>query len=79
MMSSLHEVIYQVVLNPQLLVELIRSPQEFGETFCLDRGEVQALVAISSNNNLQPFLTAETLKSTMQDVLENVWVPPTYP
>ena len=78
-MSSLHEVIYQVVLNPQLLVELIRNPQEFGEICCLDHGEIQALVAISSNNNLQLFLTAETLKSTIQDVLENVWVPPTYP
>ena len=79
-MSSLHEVIYQIVLNPQLLVEMVKEPQEFGERFHLAGGEMQALAAVSSDvNTLQLLLTPDTLKKSIQNILENVWVPPTYP
>ena len=79
-MSSLHKVIYQMVLDPRLLVEFIQAPREFGDSFNLTCGEVQALTAISSDyNNFQLLLSPETIKSSVQDVLEKVWVPPTYP
>jgi hypothetical protein len=79
-MSSLHEVVYQIVLNPQLFVEMLKNPQEFGETFMLSGGEVQALVAMSPDTtSLQRLLSPETLKNATQSLLESVWVPPTYP
>lgn len=79
MMSNLHEVIYQMVSNPQLLVEMVKSPQEFGERYMLSGGEVQALAAISPDTTLQRLLSPETLKNATQNLLENIWVPPTYP
>lgn len=78
-MSSLHEVIYQIVSNPQLLVKLANNPHEFAETYGLSPGEVQALVATSSGDNLQLLLAPKTFKNTMQNLLEKVWVPPVYP
>ncbi len=78
-MSSLHEVVYQMVSNPQLLVEMIKNPQTFGERYRLSGGEVQALVAVSSDATLQQLLSPATLKSATQSLIESIWVPPTYP
>lgn len=79
-MSSLHNIIYQMVVDSKLLVDFVHAPREFGESFNLTRGEVQALTAISSDhNNFQLLLSPETIKSSVHDVLERVWVPPTYP
>jgi hypothetical protein len=78
-MSSLHEVIYQIVSEPQLLVKLVSNPHEFVEQYELSPGEVQALVATSSGNNFQLLLAPQTFKNTMKNLLEGLWVPPTFP
>ncbi len=78
-MSSLHEVVYQMVSNPQLLVEMVKNPQAFGERYMLSGGEVQALVAVAPEATLQQLLSPSTLKSATQSLIESIWVPPTYP
>jgi len=77
-MSSLHEVIYQMVRNPHLLVELTKNPQGFGETWMLSGGEMQALAAMPPDT-LQHFLSPATLRNATKSLLESVWVPPTFP
>ena len=79
-MSSLHKIIYQMALDPKLLVDFVQAPREFGESYKLTGGEIQALTAISLDyNSFQLLLTPEAVKTTVRDVLEQVWVPPTYP
>lgn len=78
-MSSLHEVIYQMVCNPQLVVEMMKNPQTFGERYMLSGGDVQALVAIAPDATLQQLLSPATLKNATQSLVESIWVPPTYP
>lgn len=77
-MSNLHEVVYQIVLNPQLLTHV--DSQSFREKFNLSAGEVQALAVLPSDQmTWQHFLLPETLKSATRSLVECLWVPPNLP
>jgi hypothetical protein len=76
-MSSLHEVIYQIVLNPQILANLAQNSQAFMEQFNLYPSEVAALKSIPADQAaLQLFLSPESLKRAVLDTGLYAWIPP---
>jgi len=76
-MSSLSKVVYNIVSNPNTLIDLAQNPQILKDKFNLSHNEVVALKSIfSDHNSLHHLLSAETLKKAAQGLLEKAWIPP---
>ena len=78
-MSSLHEVIYKIVSNPQLLARFEQNPQLAIEQFDLSPSEVMAIKStLVEENSWQQLLSMDTLKRTAEviGIDINVWIPP---
>ena len=76
-MSNLHEVIYRIIQNPQLLAGNSQNPQIIGHGFKLTADETKALLTLFANEkSLQNFLSIDTIRNATQNILENVWIPP---
>ena len=76
-MGNLHNAVYHIVLDPQLLVDVRQNSQPFAEKFNLSAGEVCALLTFFTENiTLHSLLSPETLKNATHKIIENIWVPP---
>ena len=74
-MNNLHEVINQIVNNPQVLAIFIDNPQALIETFNLSTNELTALKGVLNQTTLQNLLSPNNIKQVSQSILEQVWVP----
>ena len=78
-MSSLHEVIYKIVSNPQLLARFEQHPQLAIEQFDLSPSEAMAIKStLVEHKSWQQLLAMDTLRRTAEAVGidVNVWIPP---
>ena len=78
-MSSLHEVIYNIVSNPHLLARFEQHPQLAIEQFDLSPSEFVAIKStLMEHKTWQHLLSIEALKRTAEAVAieVNIWIPP---
>lgn len=74
-MSNLHEFVYQIVADPQLLTQFIESPQILVETFKLSPNELAAIKGVLDQSVFQDLLSPQSLKLASQTAFEKVWIP----
>lgn len=74
-MNNLHELIYKIVVDPQLLTKFIESPQILIEAFKLSPNEFAALKGVLDQSVFHNLLSPESLKLISQAAFEKVWIP----
>jgi hypothetical protein len=79
-MNHLHEVIYQLVANPELLSEVTQNTQVLLQKFNLAHHEAQALLAMLKDSSLTHSLLSPKFLHHMTIALsEQAWTPPDVP
>lgn len=80
-MLHLHQVIHQLVTNPDMLAEVIQQSHLVADRFGLAPNETQALIAVFQDGaSVQKLLSADALRNLVEaaDGVE-LWVPPAAP
>lgn len=72
-MNRLHELIYQMTLNPNIVSELIQNPHVFMKQFNLSQSEVMALeTTLSHPSSMQSLLSQKKLHQISNSILEEL-------